>query len=194
MDGGIHGKGDVMKNNIAEYADINFTNYPVKVIFVRDFPEITLARKKIGPFKEGSETELIYWIAEKLVDLGFVKFKEEEFNLSVLSKVHWRETLPGSRQLSKLDKNFYCQLRKFLKKLSKEKSKEAKKIREYEKALILSKDLVDCRVRKIVSFAAASVTPKELLEKFSIEEEQLYEKVRNIIFEWKKDVLGDEET
>lgn len=174
-----------------EGADLQFLSSPAKVVLTKDLPELALAGGKVGPLKAGQEAELAYWMAEKLVELGFAKFKEE-ITLLNLSKVRWRETMPSSRQVPKLEKNFYCVLRRFLRRLAGEGRKDPSKLKDYERAVSLSKDIINCRVRKIASLAAAPAAPEDLLENLSAEEAGLYGKLRNIIHEWKKSVLGGE--
>jgi hypothetical protein len=43
--------------------DFCFENVPVRVIADRNHPEIKLAGLSVGPFEEGNEYEVYYWIA-----------------------------------------------------------------------------------------------------------------------------------
>ncbi|RLI20993.1 hypothetical protein DRO45_02945 [Candidatus Bathyarchaeota archaeon] len=58
--------------------DFNFENSPVKVIANRNCPEIKLAGLTVGPFEEGNEYEVRYWIARELVKSGIARFRAEE--------------------------------------------------------------------------------------------------------------------
>ncbi|MBS7655556.1 DNA replication complex GINS family protein [Candidatus Bathyarchaeota archaeon] len=175
-----------------ENVELEFLNSPVKIIILKDLIDVALINGKIESFKAGQEVEVSYWIAEKLVNLNLAKFKEEEANLGSLSKIHWRETISDSRQLPKLNKNFYCALKRFLRKLFMEAQKEPSKLKDYEKALNISRDIVNCRIRKIASLTAAPSIPESILANLTFEEVKLYEELRDIIYEWKKTILSDE--
>ncbi len=175
-----------------ENTELEFLNSLVKIIILKDLDNIALINGKIESFKAGQEIEVNYWIAETLVNLNLAKFKEEEITLVNLSKIHWKETLPTSRQLPKLNKNFYCNLKRFLYRLSMEAKKEPSKLKDYEKALNISRDIINCRIRKIASLASSPSVPENILSNLTIEEMQLYEELRNIIYEWKKTILSEE--
>jgi hypothetical protein len=175
-----------------ENTELEFLNSIVKIIILKNLDNIVLADGKIESFKVGQEIEVSYWIAETLVNLNLAKFKEEEVNLSSLSKIHWRETLPASRQLPKLNKNFYCSLKHFLHKLFIEAKKEPNKLKDYEKAINISRDIINCRIRKIASLASSPSVPENILDNLTVEETKLYEELRNIIYEWRKTILSEE--
>ncbi|MEM3516607.1 MAG: hypothetical protein QXK81_04345 [Candidatus Bathyarchaeia archaeon] len=175
-----------------ENIELEFLNSPIKIIILKDLESTVLANGKIESLKVGQEVEVSYWIAETLVNLNLAKFKDEEMNLANLSKIHWKETLPASRQLPKLNKNFYCNLKRFIYKLSIEAQKEPSKLKEYEKAVNIAKDIINCRVRKIASLASSPSVPESILTNLTIEEVKLYEELRNIIYEWRKTVLSEE--
>lgn len=148
----------------------------------------------IGPLKKGQDIELAYWICEELVNSGIAKFREEDIlNMAKLSKIHWRETIPASRQIPSLQKNFFFMLRRFLQRMNEESKTNSAKMLDYEKAMNLSKDIVNCRVRKIISIAATSTSASEMIENMAAEEVELYELLNSIINEWKNGLIKMED-
>jgi hypothetical protein len=171
--------------------DREFENSRVKVIISRDMNEFEVGDGKIGPFKSGDEVELLEWIAEVLVDEGVAKFRDQDMlDLASLSKIHWKETIPSSRQLPPLDPYFYCELRRLIGRLRKESCTDPSRIKDYEKALSLSRDIVDCRLRKIASLAASPTIPGDLVKGMAREERTLYHALSSIMSDWNKRLLS----
>lgn len=146
-----------------------------------------------GPYRQGQEVELPLWIATHFVQMGYAKFREEDqLTLNILSTTHYKETLPGSRQIPKLSKNFYFQVRRLLKDLKAQEAKDRTKGRDLDKAISLSRDIVNIRVKKIASLSASGEQPTDLTSNLTAEELALYEKVRNQVESWRRDILGRE--
>ncbi|MEM3571122.1 MAG: hypothetical protein QW589_04250 [Candidatus Bathyarchaeia archaeon] len=166
----------------------------MKAIIKKDLPDIKVANVDLKSLKAGNEAELPYWIAIELFKHGYVSFLEEHtLTLIGLSKIHWRETLSNSRQIPKLNKNFYKILKRFLHELKYLSESDKAKLIEFEKALNLSKDIINCRLRKIVALAIASVKSEEIIQNLTIEEELLYQKLSSMVNEWKDKLLHLEE-
>jgi hypothetical protein len=173
--------------------DREFENSKVKVIAVRDSHELEFGNEKIGPFKNGEEVEVLEWIAEILAEYGIVKFRDQDImDLNSLSKIHWKETIPASRQLPPLGTNFYCELRRLIKRLYKDSKTDSSKLKEYDKALSLSKDIVNCRLRKIASLAASPATTSDVIQGMAREEKALYVSLSSIIADWNQKLLSVE--
>ena len=125
--------------------------------------------------------------------MGYAKFRDEDqLTLNTLSTTHYKETLPGSRQIPKLGKNFYFQVRRMLKELKAQEAKDRSKGRDLDKAVSLSRDIVNIRVKKIASLSASGEQPAELTANLTSEEIALYQNIRNAIDAWRKDILGRE--
>jgi len=96
-------------------ADFIFKNTPVKIMVNRNCPEIELAGLKVGPFQEGKEYEVRFWIAQELKRAGIARFREEEsLDLMKLNKIHWKERVQASQQVASLPEDFYPRLRRYL--------------------------------------------------------------------------------
>lgn len=147
----------------------------------------------LGPYRQGQEVELPLWIATHFVQSGYAKFREEDqLTLNTLSTTHYKETLPGSRQIPKLAKNFYFQVRRLIKDLKAQEAKDRSKGRDLDKAISLSRDIANIRVKKIASLSASGEQPTELTTNLTAEELALYQNIRNTIESWRKDILGRE--
>jgi len=177
--------------SIVTIVDTEFENSPSIVNFLREFPETRMGDRVMGPYRQGQEVELPLWITTHLVQMGYAKFREEDqLTVRTLSTTHYKETLPDSRQLPKLSKSFYFQLRRLLKELKAQEAKDRAKGRELDKAIGLARDVVNIRVRKIASLAASGEQTVELTSNLTAEEVSLFERIRNQVDSWKKDILG----
>ncbi len=162
---------------------------------MRDFPETRIGDRVLGPYRIGQELELPLWTAHHLVQMGYARFREEEqLTLNMLSTTHYRETLPASRQVPKLSRPFYFQLRRLIRELKSQEAKDRNKARDLDKALALARDIVNIRVKKIASLGASGEQTTELTSNLTAEEQTLYERIRNAVEAWKKDILGRELT
>ncbi|MEM2463763.1 MAG: hypothetical protein QXY07_03675 [Candidatus Bathyarchaeia archaeon] len=170
--------------------DFIFENSPVKVIANRNCPEIKLAGLTVGPFEEGNEYEVLYWVARELEKFGVVRFRSEELlDSSKLYKIHWKERVQTAGHVSELPKDFYPKLRRYIAKLEAEAAKTPEKMREYEKVKQLTVDIVNLRLKKIISLASAPAQTEHILRNLTAEERLLYEHVYRLINKWKNQLL-----
>ncbi len=175
-----------------EDIDFDFENSPMRVVVTREIPE-SPRMTKLASAKVGQEIEVPYWTARDLVQLGYARFREEDvLNYNSLSKIHWRETIPASRQLPALQANFYCLLRRHLTELQQMSRQDQVKLRELERTESLVRDIVNCRLRKIVSIAASPTPSEELIQGLTYEERVLYLILNRTIENWKSKLLGQE--
>ncbi len=173
--------------------DFMFENSPVKVIANRNCPEIKLAGLTVGPFEEGNEYEIMYWVARELEKFGIVRFRNEELlDSAKLYKIHWKERVQTAGQISELPKDFYPKLRRYLEGLKEETIRHPEKMREYEKAKQLALDILNLRLKKIVSLASAPAQTEHILRNLTAEERLLYEQIYKLINKWKAQLLERE--
>ncbi len=176
-----------------EIADTEFENSASRITFLREFPETRVGDRTLGPYRMGQEVELSLWIAQNIVQMGYARFKDDEqLTLNTLSTTHYKETLPGSRQLPRLSKAFYFQLRRLIKDLKSHELKDRTKARDLDKAVGLARDIVNIRVKKIASLSASGEQTTELTSSLTMEEQALYDNIRREVEAWKKDILGRE--
>ncbi len=173
--------------------DFCYENSLVKIIANRNCPEIKLAGLSVGPFDEGNEYEVYFWVAKELATAGIVHFREDDaLDSTKLYKVQWKEGVQIPGQISELPEDFYPKLRRYLSFL-KEEATQPDKITEYQKTQHLAKDVVNSRLKKIVALSSAPSQSDQVLKKLSNEEKILYEQLVKLISEWKGKILENGE-
>ena len=171
-------------------ADFIFENTLVKIVANHDCPEIDLLGLRIGPFEEGKEYQVRFWVARELEKTGLARIRGDEMlDAAKLYKVQWLESTQTARKLSPLSESFYSKLRIYLYGLKKEAVSSPEKMKEYERAMNNARDIIDCRLRKIISLASTSGQTSQFLENLSGEERLLYERLFELIGEWRQAIL-----
>ena len=175
---------------LIENADFMFENTPVKIRVNRNCPAIELPGLEVGPFKEGEEQEVRFWIANELEKAGIARLRREEALGAIkLYKMHWKESVQPATQISSLPEDFYPGLRRYLKNLKKDAVRNPEKMKEYEKTTRLARDITNCRLKKIVSLASAPAQTDQTLSNLTREEQGIYESLRKIIDSWRSAIL-----
>ncbi len=105
---------------------------------------------------------------------------------------HYTETLPSARTIPKLSRSFYFRVRRLLKELRSQEAKDRSKGRDFDKALALARDIANIRIKKIASLGASSDQTTEQASNLTAEERALYDRIKQMIDEWKRDILGIE--
>ena len=173
--------------------DFSYENSMVKIVANRNCPEIKLAGLTVGPFDEGNEYEVYFWVAKELANSGMVHFREDDIlDATKLFKVQWKEGVQTPGQISELSDDFYPKLRRFISDLKDQASKRSEKYQEYDRAKQLARDIVNSRLKKIVALSSAPTQSEQVLKKFTSEEKILYEQLVKIISEWKTKILESE--
>ena len=173
-------------------SDFAFANSIVRVIANRNSSGIELAGVSIGPFEEGQEYEVLFWVAQELERAGMARFKEEEqLDTVKLHKIHWKERIQPSGQIAPLLENFYPKLRRLIADLKKDAMKNPEKMNECEKTVGISRDIVNCRLRKIVSLASAQARANDAVRNLTKEEQVLYEYLYKITNKWREKILAE---
>lgn len=170
--------------------DFCYENSLAKIIANHNCPEIKLAGLTVGPFDEGNEYEVYFWVAKELTNAGIVHFREDDIlDATKLFKVQWKEGVQIPGQISELAGDFYPKLRRFISDLREQASKQSEKYQEYDRAKQLARDIVNSRLKKIVAISAAPTQSDQVLKKFTSEERLVYEQLVKIISEWKIKIL-----
>jgi len=170
-------------------ADYLFENKPTRVMAMRNSPKIELAGFTVGPFEEGKEYELKYWVAEELEKAGIVRLRDETLTASRLYPILHRERIQPVSSLSSLPEDFYPRLRRVLNGLRRASRSSPERMREYEYVNHLSKDIISCRLKKIISLASISGQKSQVLRNLTAEELALYEELNRMISEWRSEIL-----
>jgi hypothetical protein len=179
-----------------EDMDFLFENRTVRMIALQNHSEMDVIGITIGPFEKGEEFDTKFWIAEELMRRGVANFREDNgLNPVSLHKIHWREIhIQTGRRLSSFPGMFYPNLRKYLSNLKKQVSSDPSLSDEYEQALRLAHDIVDCRLKKIVSLSSSQLKSRNFMRNLCTEERFLYDNLYNFISSWKLKILGTEES
>jgi len=173
--------------------DFVFENAPVRVMCNRNCPEIQLVGLKVGPFEEGKEYEVPYWIAAELERAGIARFREEELlDVRKLDKILWKEKVQQARQVSHVEEDFYPRLRRFLSRLKKGANSSPERNAEYRKAEAVARDIINIRLRKIVSLASSPEQTNETLNDLAKEERTLYNQLYALVNEWKTSIVKEQ--
>jgi hypothetical protein len=178
-----------VKDSYVKDADFLFENMLTRVIAVRNFPRTELAGFSVGPFEEGNEYEVRFWVARELEKAGVVRTREETLSASRLYKIQWTERVQSVSQLSSLPEDFYPRLRRLLEGLKASSKSSPDKMRQYEYVQNLSQDVVNCRLKKIVSLASTPGRKSQILRNLTVEERELYDRLERIITEWRSEIL-----
>ena len=173
--------------------DFCFENSLVKIVANRNYPEIQLAGLSAGPFEEGNEYEVHYWIAQELAESGAVHFREDDcLDATKLYKIQWKERVQIAGQISELTEDFYPKLRRYLANIKAEVAKHPEKVQEYEKAKHSAWDIVNSRLKKIVALSSGPPQTGQTLKKFTSEEKLIYDQLSKIINDWKAQIIAFE--
>jgi len=173
--------------------DFCYENSLVKIVANRNCPEIKLAGLTVGPFDEGNEYGVYFWVAKELANAGMVHFREDDvLDATKLFKVQWKEGVQIPGQITELPEDFYPKLRRYLATL-KEEATQPERISEYQKTQHLAKDIVNSRLRKIVALSTTPGQSDQVVKKLSNEEKILYEQLVKLISEWKSNILKNGE-
>jgi hypothetical protein len=176
-----------------ENLDFRFENSRVKVIANRNYPEMKLAGISVGPFQEGNEYEVYYWIAQELAQAGIAHLREEDaLDATKLYKVQWKERVQVAGQISELPEDFYPKLRRYLAHLKQDISKQPERIQEYQKAKHLADDIVNSRLKKIVTLSAGPTQGEQILNKLTAEERLIYMQLGKIVSQWRTHIIEHE--
>ena len=165
----------------------------MKAVANRNYPETSLAGLTVGPFEEGNEYEIYFWVAEKLANSGVVHFREEnQFGPSELYKVQWKERVQVAGQISELPADFYPRLRRYLANLKREIANgNQEKIQEHEKSRQLAMDIVNSRLKKIIALSSVSAAQtNQILKKMAAEERLIYDQLGKIVADWRTKILN----
>jgi len=103
--------------------------------------------------------------------------------------LHWKESVQPTNQIAPLMEDFYPKLRRYLASLKKDAIKKPEKMKEYEKSMRLSHDIVNCRLKKIVSLSSAPAQTNQVLNNLTKEERIIYERLYFVISSWRNKIL-----
>jgi len=171
--------------------DFDFRNTSAKIVILENLKPLKTGSITIGPLKEGKEVETKNWIASELIKAGYARYSDEYSMDGIsLNKIHWRETrLQTGRRISSLPEYFYPRLRRYLHSLKEKSVSDASFAVEYDRSVRLAHDIVNCRLKKVVSLAAAPLQTENILRDLAREERILYNDLHTKISKWNTDIF-----
>jgi hypothetical protein len=176
-----------------EKLDFCFENSLAKVTADRNYPKIQLAGLSVGPFEEGNDYELYYWIAQELAEAAIVHFRGDDLLRAIsLYKIQWKERVQIAGQISELEEDFYPKLRRYLADIKSEITEQPEKAQEYEKTMHSALDIVNSRLKKIIALSSGPSQTGQIQKKLTCEERFIYVQLCKIIREWKTQILDFE--
>jgi len=167
----------------------------VSVVFQKPLQATKVGDLDVPASVEGSEAKLPLWAARVLSKEGVVKLNLEEgqdLKAGELYKLSWKEE--RNELLSPLPANFYPKLRDLVESLNrsiKENPTHAT-LSEQRQAYMKAKDLINCRLQKILRLSFERNPPKAAVELLQPEERALFEALRSEIEEWREKILVEE--
>lgn len=169
--------------------DFIYENSIVRVIADRNGPEIKLGGITVGPFEEGNEYEVRTWIANELEKTRIARRREDErLDSAKLYKIQWKERAQTAGQIIRPAENFYPELRRYIKEVKEESKYSPEKMREYERAMQLTQDIVNSRLKKIIMLATTPNQSDHVLRNFTDEEKFLYDQLTKLIHSWRSKI------
>jgi len=172
-------------------AEFVFSNSKVRVQAERDFQAIELPGLRIGPFSRGERYTLLLWAAEELAKKGVVRLVEEAcLKPEELMTVHHREAGLSKGLSPDVPSDFYPRLRRLLAKAREEAERNPEKLQELNRLLNMAKDVVNARLKKIVSLASSVARSPLTRRDLTPEEEVVFDLVGDISDTWREEVLG----
>ncbi|MBD3228553.1 MAG: hypothetical protein GF329_10230 [Candidatus Lokiarchaeota archaeon] len=173
---------------------LKWRNKEIKVRLLEDFPEVYLLTTKLGPYKRNEEVRLKYWIAKILKNNKIVEYSEDvEYTVEELLKVLWSEQ--EKSKILEIDKEFYLRTKETLSDLlnkivNKDNiSLNTQLLQKKEKMQTLFNDIFSRRLYKILRIASKSSNQSQFLNDLTEEELLLFNELRDIINQWKKDFI-----
>lgn len=165
-----------------------FENRSVKVVALKNMPKIDLASFSVGPFEEGREYEVKFWVARILEEEGIIRVLEVRWNsASNLPNIHFAERQTSTP--SPIPSDFYPMVRRLMEELKAASIRSAEKAFEYEWTKNLLNDIIDLRISKVITLTLLQNLDMQALRNLTFEEKALYESIRNIIAEWRAKIL-----
>jgi hypothetical protein len=169
--------------------DFAYENSVIRVIANRNSPEIKLGGITLDPFEEGNEYEVRNWVANELEQFGIAHRREDDrLDSAKLYKIQWKERAQTAGQIIKPSENFYPELRRYIKELKEESKYSPEKMREYERAMQLTQDIVNSRLKKIIMLATTLNQTDQVLRNFTNEEKFLYDQLTKLIHSWRSKI------
>lgn len=167
----------------------------VGVVFQKPLPATKVGALQLGAFIEGNEARIPLWAAKALEAEGIVKLnpdQSQQLIASELFKLSWKEE--RNEALLVLPPNFYPKLRELTNQLNEsiKQNPTHTTLSEQRQAFMKAKDLINCRLQKILRLSFERNPSKPLVEALQPEEKSLFNNIRSEIDDWREKILLEE--
>jgi len=167
----------------------DFVNSKVRVQAVEDFQAIELPGLRVGPFTKGERYVLPLWVAEELERKGIVRISEAAgLSPDDLITIHHRET-GLAKGLFEIPSDFYPRLRRLLAEVEKEATRNPDKLTHLNRLRNMARDIVNVRLKKIVSLASSMARSPLMKKNLTPEEIFVFEIIGAITDAWREKVI-----
>jgi len=175
-------------------AEFLYEEEQVGVKFLKPLPVFKIGDLQFGPCVEGALLRMPLWAARLLESEGILTIQPEEgeqLNPGELSKLSWKEE--RNEALALLPPNFYPKLRNLLTSLNDgmKKNPTHATLSEQRQAFMKAKDLINCRLQKILRLSFERNPPKQVLDSLQPEERSLFGVLRLEVESWRERILSE---
>ena len=162
----------------------------VKVLVKKALQPAEMGTYMLPEASEGTVIEIPRWVANILKSMGAVEPQEDGIDDDLFRAVT-RERVHANLQLNPVREDFYLRVREYLRILKDKAETNSMSRQEYDRAMISAHDLITMRIGKILQLSALSSIPSDVFTKITPEERMLFEKVRELVSEWRRTLLYD---
>lgn len=184
-------KLEVDTEEVLDRMRMTFLNGTRTCEFVKDFPEISIGSKKLGPFKRGQQTELPNWVIEKLKQHKVVKINPTDNydSVTIVDNLYREEQRKKHSALQALPPHLYASVSRRILYLQHDKtSLDPMSMDTIERLQNRLKSLVETRQPKIIR-AAISDSCTKWQNHMTNEERWLCEKLYNTVSKWRAKMM-----
>lgn len=159
--------------------EMEYLNSFIKIVLIRNIPYLEINNEIYNDLKQGTVLNVRRWIGEKLIEAKVAKYEEDKIDINYLRQLEWKER-NIINEVQEVPKYFYLMIKEKMKYCNEEEKREFYNIIQ---------DIISLRLAKLIRIATMPTTIRDIDKKISIEEEVLFEVLKSIIENWKKEVL-----
>ncbi|MEM1574384.1 MAG: hypothetical protein QXF09_02230 [Nitrososphaerota archaeon] len=159
--------------------EMEYLNSFIKIVLIRNIPYLEINNEVYNDLKQGTVLNVRRWIGEKLIEAKVAKYEEDKIDINYLRQLEWKER-NIINEVQEVPKYFYLMVKEKMKYCNEEEKREFYNIMQ---------DIISLRLAKLIRIATMPTTIRDIDKKISIEEEVLFEVLKCIIENWKKEVL-----
>jgi hypothetical protein len=159
--------------------EIEYLNSFIKIVLIRNIPYLEINSEVYNDLKQGTVLNVRRWVGEKLIEAKVAKYEEDKIDINYLRQLEWKER-NIINEVQEVPKYFYLMVKEKMKYCNEEEKRELYNIIQ---------DIISLRLAKLIRIATMPASIRDIDKKISIEEEVLFEVLKSIIENWKKEVL-----